>query len=61
MTETVREMYQHRIDEEGLTLLPRFGRPGDVGRIVTTLATGELPYTTGQVISADAGMLVSRF
>lgn len=61
MTKTVREMYQHRIDEEGLTLLPRFGQPGDVGRIITTLATGELPYTTGQVISADAGMLVSRF
>ncbi|EJN02292.1 3-ketoacyl-ACP reductase [Phyllobacterium sp. YR531] len=61
MTKTVRDMYQRRIDDEGLTLLPRFGKPEDVGRIITTLATGELPYTTGQIISADAGMLVSRF
>lgn len=61
MTKAVRETYQRRINEEGLTLLPRFGRPEDVGRIIGTLATGDLPYTTGQVISADAGMLVSRF
>ena len=27
----------------------------------TTLASGRLPYTTGQAISADAGMLVPRF
>ncbi|RTM08292.1 MAG: 3-ketoacyl-ACP reductase, partial [Hyphomicrobiales bacterium] len=26
-----------------------------------TLATGELPYTTGHVIAVDAGMLVPRF
>jgi 3-oxoacyl-[acyl-carrier protein] reductase len=61
MTKPVREAYQRRIDVEGLTLLPRFGRPEDVGHIIGTLANGDLPYTTGQVISADAGMLVSRF
>ncbi|MEP7453399.1 3-ketoacyl-ACP reductase [Phyllobacterium sp. SB3] len=61
MTKAVRETYQRRIDQEGLTLLARFGRPEDVARIIRTLATGDLPYTTGQVISADAGMLVSRF
>jgi len=46
---------------EGLTLFPRVGRPEEVGRVVATLAGGRLPYTTGQVISADAGMLVPRF
>jgi NAD(P)-dependent dehydrogenase (short-subunit alcohol dehydrogenase family) len=45
----------------GLTLIPRVGRPEEVGRIVAALAAGRLPYTTGQVIAADGGMLVSRF
>ena len=61
MTRTVTDDYQRRIDEEGLTLLPRLGQPADLGRIVATLASGSLPYTTGQTISADAGLLVSRF
>ncbi|MBK1865824.1 3-ketoacyl-ACP reductase [Taklimakanibacter albus] len=61
MTSVAKETYQRRIAEEGLTLLPRMGVPQDVGRIAASLATGALPYTTGQVISADAGMLVQRF
>jgi 3-oxoacyl-[acyl-carrier protein] reductase len=61
MTSVAKETYQRRIAEEGLTLLPRMGVPQDVGRIAATLAKGDLPYTTGQVISADAGMLVQRF
>jgi NAD(P)-dependent dehydrogenase (short-subunit alcohol dehydrogenase family) len=46
---------------EGLTLFPRVGTPEDMGAIIAALASGRLPYTTGQVISADAGMLVPRF
>lgn len=61
MTRAVSETYRRRIEEEGLTLIPRLGSPDEVGRIVATLATGGLPYMTGQVLSADAGMLVSRF
>ena len=37
------------------------GAPEEVGAIVATLASGRLPYTTGQAISADAGMLVPRY
>ena len=33
----------------------------DMGAIIASLASGKLPYTTGQAISADAGMLVPRF
>lgn len=61
MTRAVRDLYQKRIFEQGLTLFPRLGDPSEIGRIIATLATGGLPYTTGHVISADAGMLVSRF
>lgn len=61
MTQSVTGQYQRRIDEEGLTLMRRLGRPEDVGTVMATLATGKLPYTTGQVIAVDAGMLVPRF
>jgi 3-oxoacyl-[acyl-carrier protein] reductase len=32
-----------------------------MGAIIATLASRGLPYTTGQVVAADAGMLVPRF
>lgn len=60
MTAPVIDQYRARA-EEGLTLLPRIGQPQEMGAIIATLASGRLPYTTGQVISADAGMLVPRF
>jgi len=60
MTAPVIEMYRKRA-AEGLTLFPRVGQPQDVGAIIASLASGRLPYTTGQAISADAGMLVPRF
>ncbi len=60
MTQAVIDTYAERA-RDGLTLIPRVGTPEEVGRIVASLATGALPYTTGQVISADAGMLVPRF
>ena len=60
MTAPVIEIYRKRA-EEGLTLLPRVGQPEEVGAIIATLASGRMPYTTGQAISADAGMLVPRF
>ena len=60
MTAPVIDQYRKRA-ADGLTLFPRVAEPGEIGKIIASLATGRLPYTTGQVISADAGMLVSRF
>lgn len=60
MTAPVIEMYDQRA-KDGLTLFPRVGQPEDMGGIIAALASGKLPYTTGQAISADAGMLVPRF
>lgn len=60
MTAPVIEMYEKRA-QDGLTLFPRVGKPEEMGAIIAALASGRLPYTTGQAISADAGMLVSRF
>lgn len=60
MTTSVITRYEERA-QDGLTLFPRIGEPEDMGQIIATLASGKLPYTTGQVISADAGLLVARF
>ena len=60
MTSPVIDHYRERA-EDGLTLFPRVGTPSDLGGIIASLASGKLPYTTGQAISADAGMLVPRF
>ena len=60
MTAPVIKQYEARA-KDGLTVLPRIGTPEDMGRIVSALASGDLPYTTGQVISADAGLLIPRY
>lgn len=60
MTQAVIDTYQKRA-EEGLCLIPRVGQPEELGTVIASLATGKLPYTTGQVISVDGGMLVPRF
>lgn len=60
MTAPVIEEYEERA-KKGLTLFPRVGLPEEVGDIVAALASGKMPYTTGQAISVDAGMLVPRF
>ena len=60
MTAVVIDEYTQRA-RDGLTLFPRVGQPSEIGAIIASLASGKLPYTTGQAISADAGMLVPRF
>ncbi|MEM8950438.1 MAG: 3-ketoacyl-ACP reductase [Pseudomonadota bacterium] len=60
MTAPVIDAYEARA-KDGLTLLPRVGQPEEIGAIIAALCSGKLPYTTGQAISADAGMLVPRF
>ena len=60
MTAPVIAQYEERA-KAGLTLFPRVGQPEDIGAIIMALASGRLPYTTGQTISADGGLLVPRF
>lgn len=60
MTKSVIETYQKRA-QDGLCLFPRVGQPDELGTVVASLASGAIPYTTGQAISVDGGMLVPRF
>ncbi|MEI7601206.1 MAG: 3-ketoacyl-ACP reductase [Aestuariivirga sp.] len=60
MTAPSKAKYDVLIDA-GLTVIKRFGAPAEVGRIAATLAAGLLPYTSGQVIHADGGLLSVRY
>ncbi len=46
--------------EAGETPIRRWGTPEDVGRAVASLATGALPYATGQAVNVDGGLLIHR-
>lgn len=59
MTSGVTEKYDKLIGE-GLCIQPRWGYPEDVGRVVTALAKGYFPYSTGQTIMVDGGMTIPR-
>ncbi|MEC3878492.1 3-ketoacyl-ACP reductase [Parapedobacter sp. 10938] len=59
MTAKVTEKYDKLI-ADGLCVLPRWGLPEDVGKAVAALATGNFPYTTGQVIMVDGAMNIPR-
>jgi len=59
MTAVVSQKYDQMI-ADGLTLQPRWGQPSDVGKAVAMLASGQLPYSTGQVIMVDGGLTLPR-
>jgi len=59
MTSTVHEKYDRLIDG-GLLPIQRWGTPEDIGKAVALLASGELPYVTGDVLNLDGGMHLPR-
>ncbi|MEQ9288164.1 MAG: 3-ketoacyl-ACP reductase [Cyclobacteriaceae bacterium] len=59
MTSGAREKYDKLI-AEGLTLQPRWGLPEDVGKVVVSMASGQLAYSTGQVVMVDGGLSIPR-
>ena len=60
MTAPSKAKYDALIDG-GLTVIKRFGQPEEVARIASTLAQGLLPYTSGQVVYADGGLMTVRY
>lgn len=59
MTGPVKEKYD-RLIAEGLTPIPRWGVPEDVGRAVVAIAQDLFPYSTGEVINVDGGFHIRR-
>ena len=54
MTGPVKEKYD-KLFAEGLAPINRWGRPDDIGRAVTAIASGAFPYSTGEVLNVDGG------
>jgi NAD(P)-dependent dehydrogenase (short-subunit alcohol dehydrogenase family) len=59
MTRGVKEKYDKLIGE-GLTPMPRWGLPEDIGRAVVAIAQDFLPFSTGEVINVDGGFHLHR-
>ena len=59
MTSAVQEKYD-RLIQEGLFVEKRWGLPEDVGKVALSMATGLLPYSTGQVVVVDGGLSIPR-
>ena len=59
MTAGVKEKYDGMI-AAGLVPQGRWGTPEDVGRAVSALLAGRLPFSTGDVINVDGGLHLQR-
>ncbi len=59
MTGQVKEKYDALI-ANGLTPIRRWGTPDDVARAVLAIASGLLPFSTGEVINVDGGFHLRR-
>ncbi len=59
MTDGVKEKYDNLIGQ-GLCVQKRWGYPEDVGKVVSSLALGYFPYSTGQVFMVDGGLTIPR-
>ena len=60
MTSGVQQKYD-LLFQNGMAIQPRWGMPEDVGRVAAAMASGSMPYSTGQVVMVDGGMTVPRF
>lgn len=59
MTEKVQDKYDSLI-EGGLLPIKRWGTPEDIAEAIYVLASGALPYVTGQSIDVDGGFHIQR-
>jgi NAD(P)-dependent dehydrogenase (short-subunit alcohol dehydrogenase family) len=59
MTAGVRQKYDD-LFANGLAIQQRWGVPSDIGKVAAAMATGCMPYSTGQVVMVDGGMTVPR-
>jgi NAD(P)-dependent dehydrogenase (short-subunit alcohol dehydrogenase family) len=59
MTSGVKDKYD-ALFADGLAPMPRWGTPADVAGAVAVLASGQMPYSTGDVIVVGGGMQIPR-
>lgn len=59
MTAGVQLKYD-QLFKNGLAIQQRWGIPSDIGKVASAMATGSMPYSTGQVVKVDGGMTIPR-
>lgn len=59
MTAGVTQKYEQFFADGGAPM-PRWGQPSDIGGAVLQLVSGQMPYSTGDVIHVDGGMHMAR-
>jgi NAD(P)-dependent dehydrogenase (short-subunit alcohol dehydrogenase family) len=59
MTAVARQKYD-RLIGEGIAPIARWGQPEDIGTAVASLASGALPYATGDAYHIDGGMHIFK-
>ena len=60
MTGPVKSKYDKLIHEQDLTPIARWGKPEDVAAAIVAIASGLLPFSTGEVINVDGGFHLRR-
>ena len=60
MTSGVTEKYDNLIDNTELLIEKRWGLPEDIGKLAASMARGDMPYATGQVVYVDGGLTMNR-
>jgi NAD(P)-dependent dehydrogenase (short-subunit alcohol dehydrogenase family) len=60
MTAGVADSYG-RLIADGIAPVRRWGMPADIGAAVALLASGELPFVTGEAIHVDGGLHIQDF
>jgi len=59
MTASVQDKY-NKLIKEGLSIQKRWGKPDDIGKVVSSLSNGSFSFSTGQVIMVDGGLSILR-
>ena len=59
MTAAVSAKYD-RLIGDGLVPMKRWGKPDDIGGIVSALVSGKFGFATGTVVDADGGLSIAR-
>ena len=60
MTSKVKDKYDKKIIDEGLTPIRRWGQPDDIAQAVLAIAERRFPFSTGEVINVDGGFHMHR-
>jgi len=59
MTAGVKDKYDD-LFMKGLAIQKRWGTAQDIGKVAAAMASGSMPYSTGQVVQVDGGMTIPR-